>query len=320
MENEKGLMNLDGLSEEMREEIIKDGQAYASPRVPIAPTIGISLDDDTIGRFYIDQGEEAGGKVMLDKELDVIILKEKKTFSYYNKGTDSLELFSNELDVSNGKVSYQHPVVLKNNNGDVVFSGTYEQFVEAKKTTWLNPVAGPSGYIGSLLKQKTLLYVAIPVLGNKIARLFVNLSSTVGLDPNGGYLFKDPAPDSLESLRAKKTSIAPYTYIVRISNVKGAGQIVWRQLKFSYLKDVDSTEVVKMFNLKREVEQYCDAMSSLFGINMNAAHTPKQSTPALEGAQPSPADELPTIQVEDEPIDFGEPDNEKGFDPSLIQF
>lgn len=318
MENEKALVNLEGLPEDVREEIIRDGQDYASPKLPLAPTIGISLDDDTIGRFYLDQSEEEGGKIMLEKELDVVIMKEKKTFSYYNKGTEALELFSNELDVSNGKVSYQHPVVLKDNNGDVVFAGTYEQFLEAKKTMWLNPTPSPKGFVGSLLKQKTLLYVHIPSL-NKIARLFVNLSSTVGVDPNGGYLFKDPAPDSLEYLRAKKTSIAPYTYVVRLSNVKGGGQIVWRQIKFTYLKDVDSTEVVKMFNLKREVEKYCDTMSSFFGINTSSAHATKQTTPSLEGAQPSPADELPTIQVEDEPIDFGD-SKEDDFDPSSIPF
>lgn len=335
MENEKALVNLEGLPEDIKKEIMADGAQYSQERVPMAPTIGISSDDETVGQFYIDYPEERGGRKLMGKELDLVIMKEKKTFSYYNDQTKKLELFSNEMDVANGKVPFLHPVVIKDNDGNVVFSGTYEQFIEAKKSLWIDPKSIASQYPKSLLKQKTLLYVYVPSEKENnggIVRLFVNLSSSVGVDPNGGYLFSDPEPLSLEDLRKKKTGIAPYTYVVRLTNVRGEGSIPWRQLKFSYLVDVPTDQIVSMFNIKREVEKYCDIMNQMFGVSKlqmsdnNQAMINQQEKKSLAARVPIEArEELPTIQV-DEPMEeqidnitFGQAKNE-GFDVSKIPF
>ena len=175
MNNDKQLARLNDLPEEVRKEIIKDGQNYSSERMPLAPTVGISSEDETVGKFYIDYPEEDGGRKLLEKELDVVIMKEKKTFSYYNETTKKLELFSNELDVANGKIPYLHPSVLKDNDGKPVFSGTYEQFLEAKKTNWIDERNTNKEYVKSLLKQKTLLYLYVPSQKeiNKIGRAHV---------------------------------------------------------------------------------------------------------------------------------------------------
>jgi len=330
MENEKALVNLEGLPEDIKREIMADGAQYSQERIPMAPTIGISSDDETVGQFYIDYPEDRGGRKLMGKQLDIVIMKEKKTFSYYNEQTKKLELFSNEMDVANGKVPYLHPVVIKDNDGNVVFSGTYEQFIEAKKSLWIDPKSIGAQYQKSLLKQKTLLYVYIPFEKENnggIVRLFVNLSSSVGVDPNGGYMFKDPEPLSLEDLRKKKTGVAPYTYVVRLTNVRGEGSIPWRQLKFSYLTDVPSEKIVAMFNIKREVEKYCDAMNQMFGVlklkmsDNNPAMIDQQEKKSLTDRVPTEdKEELPTIQIEDEPIDFRKSNDDSSFRIEDIPF
>lgn len=345
MQNNKSLANLEGLPEEVRKEIISDGSKYSSERVPMAPTIGISSDDETVGQFYIDYSEEQGGRQLLGKELDVVVMKEKKTFSYYNDVTKKLEMFSNEMDVANGKVPYLHPVILKDNDGQIIFDGTYEQFMAAKKEQWIDESNKNKDYVKSLLKQKTLLYVYVPSqkeIGNGIARLFVNLSSSVGLDPAGGYLFQDPEPLSLEHLRNSKVGVAPYTYITRLSNIRGAGSIPWRQIKFQFLNDVPSDKIVEMFNIKREVEKYCDTMNAIFGTSKLAMsdNTPGTINQTERKVLADRADkELPVIQTDEynndqsglENVDLG-PDGpdagninfanakDDGFDVSQIPF
>lgn len=263
--NEKAVLNLDGLPDEVRKAIEQDGQNYTKSKLALAPTIGISTDDDTLGTFFINYPEAEGGKKLLTKELDVVILKERKTYSYYNDKAKKLELFTNEIDMFNGFVPENHPVILKNEDGDVVFEGTHKDFQLAKKEMWMDK-NHEGQYPKSLLKQKTLLYVYVPS-EQKIARLFANFSSTVGVDPNGGYLFDKPEPQSLEHLKDLKTGIAPYTYMITVTNIKGGGSLPWRQLKFNYKADLPAQHVLKMFEMKRELDKYCETMAVMNGVD-----------------------------------------------------
>jgi hypothetical protein len=326
----KDLMNLENLPEDIKKEIMADGAKYSSTKTPVAPTIGISTDDETIGQFYVDYGENDGGVKFYGKEMHVVVMKERKTFSYYNDKSKKLELFSNEMDVVGGKVPYHHPVVIKDNNGEAVFSGTYEQFMEAKKEHWVDHSNQSDKYIKSLLKQKTLLYVWLPE-EKKIVRLFVNLSSSVGVDPAGGYMFSDPTPGSLEDLRKKKSGAAPYTYVVRLTNVKGGGEIAWRQIKFDYLVDVPADKIVDMFKIKREVEEYCDLMNEMFGVKkVMTVENSQKTLPSQAKSINGPEGELPTIQVDEDidfnqsdnqpPLESGSPEDNEPFDVSKIPF
>ena len=293
---------LDSLPEEIKNEIQRDGMNYSRESVNMPPTIGVSTDDDTIGQFYIDEKDKEGEtkREMLGKTLDIVLLKERKTFSYYNTDTKKLELFTNELDTYNGRVDYLTPVVLKGGEGDIIFEGSYEQFLEAKKTNWIDE-AKSRDYVKSLLKQKTLLYVLIPSKDNKICRLFVNLSSAFGVDPSGGYLFKNPQAGSLEAIRNSKKGIAPYTYIVTLSNVRGEGSIPWRQLVFTVKEDVSPDKIMEMFNIKKELEEYFNTLDNYFGVKRLMSSERAQVKPDIK--ELNPGQELPTINVdEEEPV------------------
>ena len=125
--------NFDNLPEDIRNEIYKDGQDYSRQRMDIPPSIGISLEDDTIGQFQLE--EKIDGKMeikLLGKEIEIVILKEKRTFSYYNNKSKQLELFTNELNVTGGSISDYEPVALKDNNNNIVWQGRYEDFMKER--------------------------------------------------------------------------------------------------------------------------------------------------------------------------------------------
>lgn len=282
--------NLEGLPSEIKEKIISDGKSYSTPNVKLKPTIGIDMSDENIGTFNISS-DLSGKKTteLLGKELDIVILKERRTFSFYNDKTQELELFSNEIDITAGIIRHESPVVIRSKDG-IEFQGTYKEFLEAKKVRWIEDDTGE--YVKSKLKQKTLFYVYLPQ-HKMIARLFVTFASLFGLE-NKKYRFKNPEEGSLEALRKAHTGIAPYTYITSLTNIRGEGSINWRQLKFTFKEMVPTDQVVDMFNLKQATDDYCNSLDISFGIN-DQSQGVRQEPPQL-----SP-EELPIINIDDEP-------------------
>lgn len=303
MTKELQTSNFDNLPEDIRNEIYKDGQDYSRQRMDIPPSIGISVEDDTIGQFQLE--EKIDGKIetkLLGKEIEIVILKEKRTFSYYNDKSKQLELFTNELNVTGGSISAYEPVALKDNNNNIVWQGRYEDFMKERKVNWLKPMDPEREFQGSLLKQKVVLYSYLPS-EDKLVKIFVNLSSTIGIDPKGGYLFKNPSEGSLEKLKESKKSLAPYVYSVKLTNVKGEGdKIVWRKWLFDFGKDLDATEITKMFEMKKGVEDYCDILNSFFGINKKMVAVDELDDNPFKKIT-APKEDLPSIDINDD-MDF----------------
>lgn len=313
MQNELVTMdNLKNLPEEIRNEILKDAKDYSKEKMNFPPSISISTEDESIGTFCLDtinNGEKT--RELLGKELELIILKEKRAFSWYNEKTEKLEIFSNEISVTNGGVSKFEPVSLKDSDGEIVWAGRYEAFLDERKKRWLAPLEVGAMYQKSLLKQQTVLYVWL-VKEKKLARLFVKLSSSVGVDPAGGYLFKNPAEGSLERLKGSKKGCAPYTYSIILTNQKGEGSLPWRKMLFNFGRDLLGDEVLEMFNLKKEVEKFNELMNASFGITPSmtlAEDNPTGELKVNENKQLKASEELPTINVED--TDFPTPPAEE---------
>lgn len=298
---------LENLPEDIRNEIQNDAKNYSKEKMNFPPSVGISMEDESIGTFFLDYMKD-GEKVreLIGKELEMVILKEKKSFSWYDDKSKKLELFSNEMAVTGGGVSKYEPVALKDSDSQIIWAGRYEKFLEEKKTRWLMPLETGAMYQKSLLKQQTVLYVWL-VQQKKLARLFVRLSSSVGVDPAGGYLFKNPAEGSLERLKDSKKGLAPYVYSVILTNKKGEGSLPWRKMLFNFGKDLNETEIVEMYNLKKEVEKFNDLMNSTFGITQgmiehddNPFNKPEVGTPTASYNLSGPSKELPTINVDDD--------------------
>ncbi|MFA7143030.1 MAG: hypothetical protein WC175_03510 [Candidatus Dojkabacteria bacterium] len=299
MSKELQTTNLDNLPEDIRNEILKDGREYSRQRTDVPPSIGISLEDDTIGQFQLEEYEDREKKItLLGKEIEIVILKEKRSFSYYNDVSKQLELFTNELNVSNGSISAFEPVALKDNNNNIVWQGRYEDFMKERKVNWLKAKRDGQEYQSSMLKQKVILYAYI-ISEKKMVKIFVNMSSTIGIDPKGGYLFKNPAEGSLEKLKEQKKSIAPYVYSVKLTNIKGEGdKIVWRKWLFNFGRDLNTEEITKMFEMKKEVEDYCDVLNSFFGINKRLMTAEDVEGNPFNRISAPTSDDLPSIDVD----------------------
>lgn len=185
------------------------------PRLPDYPTLKMrnaksSLKDVEKGAYCIVRKVEKDGTMAediqaIDGNPELIILKRRYSYSYYDEEMDSLVAWTNELDGFTPDQTVK--LARKGPNGKEIQTFNWPKFKEWKK----------SDPLGQKLGFKNILYVCLglPKVEN-LARLFVSNASVTGVkdgEKTGDY--KNPLPGSFIDFE-KPLSWSGSSYLERV--------------------------------------------------------------------------------------------------------